>query len=53
MNKNEEIRKKCLFYLRRTNAGSVGLKYLGTKQQKDGFIIVEDHKNVKKMLDPP
>ena len=26
---------------------------LGTKQQKDGFIIVEDHKNVKKMLDPP
>ena len=28
MNKNEEIRKKCLFYLIGASAGSVGLKYM-------------------------
>ena len=27
--------------------------HLGTEQQKYGFIIGEDHKNVKKMTDPP
>ena len=31
----------------------IGSKYLGTEQQKDGFIIVEDHKNVKKNAWPP
>ena len=31
----------------------LGQNTLGTEQQKYGFIIGEDHKNVKKMSDPP